>query len=242
MGAGFVGKAQHRTHHPNGEFVGETTTELHRKRPAGIGRIINDHGTLGCRAIEPGVDHFGGETLDHSEAPIKGLADEMAAVQIPAAAMLDARKFKLGISQYAGGHALGNGVEALFIHVTSGDVVVSSHPIRIVQGVIEDRIVVAQDPVVRIGIALELRRVKQARVEKRDTGVIVTHIARLTNGHEGKLAPGAVGWGPIGQTESSFQHTLKWAASHPGLPPSADSAGRGRRGGRIVFTGSTPGR
>ena len=93
--------------------------------------------------------------------------DEVPAVDVAAAAVLDPAQLELGVAEHPRRRALRDRVEADLVEVAGGDVLVASDEVGVVQPVVEHRMVVAHDPVVGVRVPGEFGAVEDARVDQR---------------------------------------------------------------------------
>ena len=111
----------------------------------------------------------------------------MATIEVAAAAVFNAAEFKLCVAENVVGTAFRNGVVTKTIEIALGNVVVARDEIAVVQFVVVHGVVVAQDAVVRVGVALKFARVENARVEQWNAIGIATHVVGGAQWHERKV-------------------------------------------------------
>ena len=140
--AGVVGEAEHLAHDADRELVGEGSPELDR---VAAGRRVE----LGGAALGSNHDSIisSARRCNAGRRFVSARADQVAAVDVAAAAVLDAAQLELGVAEHAARGALGDRVEPGLVQVAGLDVLVARDPVAVVQLVVEHRVVVAQDAV-----------------------------------------------------------------------------------------------
>ena len=180
----FLRETEHLAYHSDRKFVGEHASEFHRAHAI----MSADQVRLGY--VVPIGDHFFGKAFDRRNAMQQRLAHEVLAVEIAPPPMFDAAQFQLRVAQHAIGTAFGNRVVALVVEVTRGDVVVPRHVVAVMQLIVKHGVVIAHDPVIRIGVAKKLWRVEHARIDQRRAIGRVSHVAGLAKRHGRKSLAG----------------------------------------------------
>ena len=106
-----------------------------------------------------GRPHLEGQALNGRQPGLEGLPGELGAEQAAAASMLTPAELQDGVAVDQVGRALRDGGEYLIVEIRSDDILVPGDEVPVVQLVPENRMVITQDPVVRVGIAAELRAI-----------------------------------------------------------------------------------
>ena len=185
--AGVLGDAEDLGDDADRELVGEAAAEFDQ------GGAVGEFDALRIVGFPPLLDQIGRQLAQRRETFGEGGADEVASVDVAAAAVFDAAQLELRVAEDARRRTLGDRVEADLVEVGLGDVVVAGDVVAVVQVIVEDRVVVAEDPVVGVRVTAELAAVEDPRVDQRCAVGVVAHVDGLADRHVGERRAGAVG-------------------------------------------------
>ena len=153
LGLGLFRKAQDLADHADRELIGENLAKFNGAAVA----VILDQIRAGGSQLVPVVNHFVCEAFNRRNPVVQRLANEVLTIEISAPAVFNPGQFQLCVAKDTAGRTLRYCVEALVIEVALGDVIVTCHPVAVMQFVMKHRIVISQDAVIRVGVSKELR-------------------------------------------------------------------------------------